>query len=57
MSDEYIKKNEPAPQAVDSKELSETDLEGVTGGDKKPEESISFNFTKPAVTYTQEKAE
>jgi hypothetical protein len=50
MSDENIKQNEPLVQAADSKELTEKDLEGVTGGDK-PTESLTLNFGKIEVKY------
>ena len=50
MSDENIKQNEPLVQAADSKELTEKDLESVTGGDK-PTESLTLNFGKIEVKY------
>ncbi len=59
MSDENIKKIEPSIQATDSKELTENDLESVTGGDKAAiapaNESVSFNFTKIEYNYSARK--
>jgi bacteriocin-like protein len=58
MSEENIKNNEPAVQAAAPKELTEKDLESVTGGDNKsqlPTENLSLNFTKIEWTYSQQK--
>ena len=53
MSDENIKNNEPSVQAAAPQELTEKDLENVTGGDKSqmPVETVSLNFSKIEFTY------
>lgn len=56
MSDENVKKIEPSVQAADSTELTEKDLEAVTGGDKAtnsplPTENLTLTFQKIEYKY------
>jgi bacteriocin-like protein len=61
MSDENIIKNKPAVEAASSTELTEKDLETVTGGDKASNppvgESVSLNFTKVEFQYKAQSSE
>lgn len=57
MSDEINKTNELSAQAADSKELSDKEMETVTGGDKAtqkqfPTETIKMNYGMIEWTYT-----
>jgi bacteriocin-like protein len=57
MSDENIIKNEPAVEAASSSELTEKDLETVTGGssDILPKEQVSLSFSKIEFKYKEQK--
>ena len=59
MSDEINKANEAAAQAADSKELSDKEMETVTGGDKAtqkqfPTETIKLDYSAIEWTYTKQ---
>jgi hypothetical protein len=57
MSDDNIIKNEPAVEAANPSELTEKDLETVTGGssDILPKEQVSLSFSKIEFKYKEQK--